>query len=173
MACLQMVLFRRTGKLFDQEGLGARFGVKVPENKKAIFTYDLAVLTAHNFDEGISTMDAETPLNAFFSESKLNLRARSYRSEEAFLENLATWTREALAKGDDLWIEYAVGEKGSPGVYLHDSLIDAFDPERGTVTIVDPDPESRNVRQMPLEELADRISGSYGKPTGILRISEA
>lgn len=96
MACLQMVLFRRTGRLFDQEELGAKFGVKVPENKKGIYAHDLALLTSHNFDEGISTMDSEGPLNAFFAESGIPLHARAYRADEAFLANLGPWIREAL-----------------------------------------------------------------------------
>lgn len=56
-------------------------------------------------------------------------------------------------------------------MYLHDSLVDSFDSETGTAVLVDPDPDSLNRRTVPLEELKDRMSGSYGKLTGVLKIT--
>ncbi len=159
MACLQMVLFRRTGRLFDQEALGERFGAKVPEKLADIYGRPFGFMTAQNCDEGVSTTEIVPELNAFFRENGLSLEAEAHEGIGAFVRDLPEWLEGRLGAGDDVWIEYSLGKKGSDDVWIHDSLVETFDRTSGTVAILDPNPDERNRRSMPVSELADRISG--------------
>ncbi|MFB0964671.1 MAG: hypothetical protein QMC36_03100 [Patescibacteria group bacterium] len=51
---------------------------------------------------------------------------------------------------------------------MHDSLVTGFDPKTGTVSILDPNPDTKNRRTYPLVEILERMSGVYGKKTGVV-----
>ena len=171
MACLQMVAYRHTGRIFDQEELGVRFGVKIPGSVRRYFRHELSALTSHNRDEGICTTGSAEAVTRFFQEEGLPLVAESFPATPGFLEGLPAWLTENLAAGYDLWAEYALVEPRTflpDRTYLHDSLI--IGATADSITLLDPEPKSRNVRTVPLAEFAERMSGSYGTQTGILRI---
>lgn len=75
------------------------------------FEYALGLLTSLNNDEGISTIESEKELNSFFEEERIGLRAQTYRADQAFVEGFRPFLRKNLDEGNDVWIEYAVGEK--------------------------------------------------------------
>jgi hypothetical protein len=55
MACFCMILYRRTGLLYDQEELARHFGVRISPNAQSAFSEQMPILTAQNFDEGVTT----------------------------------------------------------------------------------------------------------------------
>ena len=171
MACLQMVVFRHVGRVLDQEELGVRLGVKIPKSVRKYFRNDLPELTSHNWDEGIRTTESSDALNRFFQEEGIPLLAESFVATSEFSANLPRWLAENLEAGFDLWAEYALEERRlllPNRTYLHDSLI--ISATADSVTILDPEPKSRNIRTVPMDEFVKRMSGACGKVTGILRI---
>lgn len=85
--------------------------MKVDQKSLDWFEYALGVLTSLNRDEGISTVGSADALNAFFIEENLPLRAHAHVADERFAKGFAEFLCENLAAGNDVWIEYAVGEK--------------------------------------------------------------
>ena len=51
---------------------------------------------------------------------------------------------------------------------MHDSLVTGFDSKTGTVGILDPNPDTKNRRSYPLSEILERMTGAYGKRTGVV-----
>ncbi len=78
MSCLQMILFRHTGKVYDQESLAVVFGVKIDPTLGHIYTNTYESLTKQNFDEGVSTMDLTNLLSRFFESESIELSAKSH-----------------------------------------------------------------------------------------------
>ena len=68
MACLSMVLYRRSHKLYDQEELAIIFGVKIGEKYKNAFRESLDFITSHNYDEGINTLESIEQIQAFLTQ---------------------------------------------------------------------------------------------------------
>ena len=85
--------------------------MKVDQKSRDWFEYALEILTSFNRDEGISTIESATALNAFFNEEGVSLEAAAYVADEAFAKGFATFLSDNLQAGNDVWIEYAVGEK--------------------------------------------------------------
>lgn len=75
------------------------------------FEYALGFLTSLNNDEGISTVESTGALNAFFKDEGIRLRASAHVADEAFAEGFPEFLADNLKAGNDVWIEYAVGEK--------------------------------------------------------------
>lgn len=169
MACLQMAVFRRTGRLFDQEWLGARFGVSVPSSEASTFRYALNFLLPDSFlREGISTVDSTQAMNRFFDEFDLPLEARAIRPCDSEFDRLEERVFEWINGGADVWTEFVVGEKGSANAYSHDCLVEKIDLRSKSVSLLDPDPRGENHKKISVEEWKNRMSGEYGRPTGIV-----
>lgn len=75
------------------------------------FEYALGLLTSLNNDEGISTIESSESLNAFFIEENVPLRATAHVADERFMTGFSKFLSDNLDLGNDVWIEYAVGEK--------------------------------------------------------------
>ena len=52
MACLSMILYRRTERLYDQEKLAMYFGVRISAECQDAFSKEMPLLTSHNYDDG-------------------------------------------------------------------------------------------------------------------------
>lgn len=169
MSCLQMAVFRRTGRLFDQEWLGKRFGVKVPSSEASVFRHALSPILPDGFLKGgIPTVDSVETTNRFFDEFHIPLSAKAVRPSDAEFGILEKKVPQWLARGADIWTEFIIGEKGSSRSYRHDCLVERFDSDTKDVTLLDPDPHSQNRRNLKMEEWKSRMDGTYGEPTGIV-----
>ncbi|MFZ4461457.1 MAG: hypothetical protein ACOYN2_02735 [Patescibacteria group bacterium] len=51
VTCLQMILYRRTGKLYDQQALAEFFGVKINKRHVHAFNVSLQIMDRYNKDE--------------------------------------------------------------------------------------------------------------------------
>ena len=85
--------------------------MKVDQKSRDWFEYALEILTSLNRDEGISTVESAEALNEFFNEENIPLEASAHIADEAFVINFRRLLLENLKAGNDVWIEYAVGEK--------------------------------------------------------------
>ncbi|MFB0964672.1 MAG: hypothetical protein QMC36_03105 [Patescibacteria group bacterium] len=64
-----------------------------------------------NRDEGISTVESASAINAFFFEEGIPLRATAHVADATFAIGFPEFLTDNLEAGNDVWIEYAVGEK--------------------------------------------------------------
>lgn len=85
--------------------------MKVDQKSRDWFEYALEILTSLNRDEGISTVESVASLNAFFSEEGVLLEASAHVADETFGKGFEKFLSDNLEAGNDVWIEYAVGEK--------------------------------------------------------------
>jgi len=172
VTCLQMILYRRTGKLYDQQSLAEFFGVKIHEKNTGAFNVPLQVMKGYNIDEGISTLDSISQINAFFTQESLNLTAKSYLASE--IANLEVFIAQELVAGNDLWVEYHNNEIHPTDKVraIHDSLVESFDADARTVVLVDPEYMHAPRITVTLDTLQDAISAKFGKETGFVCVRE-
>ena len=104
MACLLMIIYRRTGQLYEQESLAEYFGVKIGEGSKKAFFRELALLTSTNHDEGIETLKIGDRLETFFREKDLQLKhtITPYDDIKDWESHIITH----MEQGHDIWCEY-------------------------------------------------------------------
>jgi hypothetical protein len=175
VTCLQMILYRNGYGLFDQEKLAVHFGVKIAAEDARAFRADMPTMTQQNFDEGIQTVELVAPINAFFAAHTPGLTARRVRAGS--VGKLDDFLRENLANNRDIWIEYhgheIYGWDLYKGDYIHDSLIESFDPARAEATIVDPLPQHRQRELFPLAMMERAISKRFGRETGFIVVEKS
>ena len=127
-----------------------------------------------NDDEGISTIESVEPVNQFFEEETIPLRATQRRASS--ITNLATFIEQEIDHNHDLWVEYHAHEIHADdqfnGAYLHDGLIEGIDVASGLCTVIDPVPEHRQRFSISLDVLARSISDKHGRETGFLIVQQ-
>jgi len=173
MACLLMIIYRRTERLYEQETLAEYFGVKISEGSKKAFFRELALLTGTNHDEGIETLKIGDRLETFFREKALPLKHTIVQYDD-----IIDWGNSIIThmeQGHDIWCEYIRWDisdvtKTSP-LGIHDGLITAYDSETRIVTLINPEPKEKNRITYPLDEFIERMSGKHGRKTGCIIIS--
>jgi len=173
MACLLMIIYRRTGILYEQESLAEYFGVKIGEGSKKAFFRKLALITGLNHDEGIETLKIGKQLEAFFAKENIRLTYTIDRYEA--IVDWEGYIISHMEQGHDIWCEYIRGDisditKTSP-LGIHDGLITEYDSTMRVITIINPEPKEKNRIVYPLDEFLKRMSGKYGRKTGCIIIS--
>lgn len=170
MACLSMILYRRTERLYDQEMLAMYFGVRISAEYQDAFAEKMPLLTSHNYDEGVKTIELGESVKAFFEKEGINLECAAIKAST--IENLEQWIEQSLEWDADIWCEYVYGDLSWWELYLHDGLIESYDATRKEVTMINPEGTKKNRFQISITELFERISGKYSRETGFLLISK-
>jgi hypothetical protein len=95
------------------------------------------------------------------------VRAHEFKNSEQMQRLII----QALELDGDVWCEFIDGPLNSPQkLYLHDNLIEAYDPMEGTLTLIDPSGDKENRYSMAFSEFITRVSGQYGRKTGIITV---
>ena len=168
MACLSMILYRRTEGLYDQEKLAMYFGVRISAEYQDAFCEEMPLLTSHNYDEGVKTIELGESVRKFLEKESIKLECTAIKAST--IENLEQWIQQNLEADADLWCEYVSGNLSWWDIYLHDGLIESYDTIRKEVTMLNPEGTKKNRFQISVEELKVRISGEYSRETGFLVI---
>lgn len=168
VTCFQMILYKRTWKLFDLQDLAVFFGVKISVDNINCFNVKLKTLTNFNFDEWISTLDSTHIMNDFFKKNNLNFKATPYKYSE--ISDLETFIYENIKSWNDLWVEYHNEEIHPCDNYsaIHDNLIESI--EWKNITLIDPEYTHKPRIIIKLETLKNSISNKYWKETWIIII---
>ena len=168
-----MILYRRSKKLYDQEELAIKFGVKIGEKYKNAFGESLDFITSHNYDEGINTLDSIEQIQWFLTQEWYDLHIEKLQFDD--IDQLENFLIKNINDSHDIWCEYIMWNiydySYSSPIYIHDGLIESYNTETKIITIIDPEPEHRNRSTIWISEFFDRISGKYGRKTGFLMIS--
>lgn len=170
--CLQMILYRRIGKLFDLQEIALFLGVKINKNHESYFNISLNILNEYNNDEWISTLDSADLINEFFKKEHINLVAQPYKSRS--IKKIKSFIIDNINMGNDLWIEYHNNEI-HPYDWIdtiHDSLIESVNKTTNEVVLIDPEYEHKPRILTTLRLLKRAISEKFGRETWIIVISE-
>ncbi len=174
IACLLMIVYRHTWRLYDQELLARHFGVKIGERYAWAFGSDMPRYDSLTSNVGIETLGLSEWVNTWFQSKGIKLTATPVRASE--IENLCEFIERHLSDGTDLWCEYVSGDiedfSGTSRLSLHDGLIESCDGD--AVIMIDPEPERKNRKSMKISELRKRISGKHAeRETGFLVIKKS
>ena len=167
-----MILYRNGFGLFDQENLAIKFGVKIAPEYATAFSETMPVMTQKNFDEGIQTVESESHINRFLGEQAPALKAISFK--HSAIAQLPDFLSTQIKANHDIWVEYHAQEihagDEENGDYIHDGLVESFDPASGHVTVIDPMPKHKQRLNISLQVLEKAISNKYGRETGFVVI---
>jgi hypothetical protein len=165
-----MILYRRTGRLYDQEELARYFGVRVSPDSQSAFSEKMLALTAQNFDEGVSTLRIVSAVQQICDQLSIDVRVRAHEFENPKkLEETIVW---ALENEGDIWCEFVDGPFDTPQqLLLHDNLIESYDSGAQILTLIDPAGYKKNRYTMSFSEFIIRVSGKYGRKTGVLTVT--
>jgi hypothetical protein len=164
-----MILYRRTGFLYDQEELARHFGVRISPSMQAAFSEEMPILTAQNFDEGVATLSIASEVQMILDQAQIPSVVKVYEFESAAL--LESQIIATLALDGDVWCEFVDGPLGRPHeLLLHDNLIESYNPDTKNVILIDPSGHKKNRYSMNFKELVTRVSGLYGRKTGIITV---
>ncbi len=173
IACLLMVVYRHTGRLYDQEWLAREFSVKIGDRYAWAFGSDMPRYTSLTSNVGIETLSLSEQINTWFGNEQIGLTAIPVKASA--IKDLTLFIHTHLFYGDDLWCEYVSGDisdiTGSSHRSLHDGLIQSCDGD--TIIMIDPEPECHNKKEMQISDLRERISWKYAeRETGFLIIKK-
>ncbi len=168
VTCLQMIIQRRLGELFDQEKLAEHFQIKIAPEVSGSFNIQLPLLSSHGHDEGMQTIESEQEINDFFHDNHLPLHAKTYPLSQ--IKNLKTFIVAHLTADNDLRTEYklhSIFDSNS----IHDWLIESLDIDTDVVTMLNPSPTRQPRYTLTLEQLEEALSPKFARETGIVVIS--
>jgi hypothetical protein len=173
IACLLMIIYRHTWRLYDQEELAREFGVKIGESYRSAFSEEMPRYNSLTSDVGIETLSLVEPLTDWLQREQIPITITAKRASE--IPDLRYFIEQHLTSSHDLWCEYISGDirdfTGTNRLSLHDGLIESCDGD--TIVMIDPEPECRNRKTMKISDLMERISGKYAKrETGFLIIKK-
>lgn len=171
-ACMQMILYRNGLGLHNQEDIAICFGIKISPESSMAFTSEMPVAQEGQV-LGLSTINSAAPIQRTLTSFGANLKIDSVFSSQ--ITNLDDFLVTNIKANRDLWVEYdaskihANDQRG--GEYIHDGLVESFDTETSTVTLIDSMPDHRQRITLPISELADAISPKDSAETGFIVIS--
>jgi hypothetical protein len=172
VTCLQMILFRNEGILFDQEKLAITFGVKILPQDAPAFSTTMPIMTDPAIDEGIRTVESEARLNLFFQEVAPRLKATSFKYSK--IPSLIDFLTTHLCANHDIWVEYHSDDihptDERRGMYIHDGLVESLDLQNDRVIVIDSMPDHQQRLSLSLNALETAISTRYGRETGFILI---
>jgi hypothetical protein len=164
-----MILYRRSGILYDQEELARYFGVRISLDSQSAFSEKMPIFTAQNFNEGVATLSIGNELQAILDRLEILSIVVTHLFETA--ELLESQIIATLAQDGDVWCEFVDGPLDKPEeLSLHDNLIEAYNSQTKEVILIDPEGYKKNRYSMPFNELVTRVSGKYGRKTGIITL---
>ncbi|MDB5238311.1 MAG: hypothetical protein JWM46_581 [Candidatus Kaiserbacteria bacterium] len=169
VTCLQMILYRNGVRLYDQEELAQRFGVKIGSEEQDAFRSGMPVRERLNYDEGISTMESVDALNKFFAEESIGMKATRYMYSQ--IESLQELLIENLRNNNEIWIEYH-SQEIHDSEHIHDGLVESVDLTAQTVVIIDPVPRRRQRITVPIAMLERALSATFGKELGVISVKK-
>jgi hypothetical protein len=106
IACLMMIIYRHTGKLYEQEELAHRFGVKIGEQYREAFSREFGTYSSLGYDEGVNTREILPQIQDFLRKEKIPLTVEIMNIET--LEELYRCIRENSNEETDIWCEYII-----------------------------------------------------------------
>jgi hypothetical protein len=169
-----MILFRNGYGLFDQELLAIKFGIKIKPDVAAAFSSAIQVVTSEDDHAGIPTIDMADTINHFFEELAPGLLTQSVKASA--ITSMATFLSDHLNQDHDIWVEYHAQEihktDRAKGNYIHDGLIESFDPDKNEVVIIDSLPEHKQRLLVSVPILERAISLEYGRETGFIIVKK-
>ena len=173
IACLLMIVYRHTWRLYDQESLAREFGVRIGGSHASAFGEEMPRYNSRTSDVGIETLGLSEQVNTWFQNEGIRLTATPVRASD--IGDLQEFIQWHLWSGVDIWCEYISGDigdiMGNTWLSLHDGLIESCDGD--TIVMIDPEPECRNKKIMKISDLRERISGKYAeRETGFLIIKK-
>ncbi len=168
IACLNMVLYRREKRLFEQEELAQRFNIKIHPQYQQCFSVELEHTEKSNDDEGIKTIESTNIFNDFFLKENIALSSKAYKYSDII--DLELFIKKHLSDWNDLLVEYKTEWIFPQSKSIHDGLIESI--EWRNITIINPDPLSKNRFTLHIDLLAEAMSDTFARETGIIVISK-
>lgn len=172
VTCLQMILYRRGYGLFDQEALAEEFDVRVAPEYLTCFSTPRKPYTINNFDEGIATVESAAEIQEFFDRNAVALKVEAFRFSE--IGDLDALLQRELTANNDIWLEYKSHRIHATdlhqGDYIHDGLVESYDPQSKSLTIIDPFYFHPPRISVSLHETLLALGPSLGRETGLLLV---
>jgi hypothetical protein len=129
----------------------------------------MPIFTAQNYNEGVATLSIGNELQAILDRLEIPSTVATYPFETA--ELLESQIIATLARDGDVWCEFVDGRLDTPGeLSLHDNLIESYNSQTKEVMLIDPEGYKKNRYSMSFNELVTRVSGQYGRKTGIITL---
>jgi hypothetical protein len=164
-----MVLYRNGFRLYEQEELARRFGVKIGPDEHEAFCTDMPVRERLNCDEGVSTMDSVDDFNTFFTDEGIPLKATRHMYSD--IHSLQDFLSDQLGHDKEVWVEYH-SQEIHDSEHIHDGLVESIDLASQSAVIIDPVPRRKQRVTVPIAMLGRAISTQFGKELGMITISK-
>jgi len=159
-----MVMVRRGVDLVDQETIANELGLIVPDKDKHLYKdartgpkpkagYGTQVLTKEFSDK--------YDINKFFKKYNIPLKFTHFYPSDK--EDLTKQLLDLLSNDHDIAVSFSYGRLyGTDYLGGHLSLVDEFDDDTGTVTLVDPERNVPKFREVSIDDLFKAIK-HHGK----------
>ncbi len=159
-ATLQWILYRRKLDILDQETIGAELGLRLPEKGRSRFKHPQIKFLASEPREGYGTQieKKKYSINNFFRSHSIPLSI-SGQIIPKDRENLISRFLFGQESNYDVILRYHTGIYGSEKGYGHFSLLIAYNSEKDTFTVGNP--ELPFFRVLSTEEVFTAISSKY------------
>ena len=107
VACLNMILYRQSRLIFDQEELADFFNVKIHPSLVNCFTKTFETTDKRNDDEWLKTIEEEEKINEFFTKNNIQLKAEAFHLSKILEQwTLSDFIKKCIEENKDMWTEY-------------------------------------------------------------------
>ncbi|MCD5380624.1 hypothetical protein LR004_01745, partial [Candidatus Gracilibacteria bacterium] len=160
-----MILYRQSGKIFDQEELAEFFNVKIHPSLVSCFTKKFETTDKINDDEGLKTIEEEERINDFFQEKNIELKAEAYHLSKILAEGtLSEFINICIEEDKDMWVEYKLEGLFSGNKGIHDGLIESISEDK--IVMINPGYDTPNRYTFDINQLEEALSKKFARETG-------
>ncbi len=171
VACLNMILYRQAGIIFEQEELAEFFNVKIHPSLVSCFTKKFEITDKINDDEWLKTIEEEKNINNFFKQNYIALQAQSFYLEDILeLWTLEEFIQKNIVQNNDMWVEYKLEWLFPWNKGIHDWLIESI--SWNEIVMINPWYDTPNRYTFDIDVLEEALSDKFARETGIVVISK-
>ena len=171
VACLNMILYRQAGIIFDQEELASFFNVKIHPSLVSCFTTTFQTTDKINDDEWLKTIEEEKNINLFFTNNHIALQAQSFYLDDILkLSTLSEFIKINIENNCDMWVEYKLEWLFPWNKWIHDWLIESISWNK--IVMINPWYDTPNRYTFDIDILEEALSKKFARETGIVVINK-
>ncbi len=171
VTCLNMILYRKVGLIFEQENLADFFDVKIHPSLVPCFTKKFKTTDKLNDDEWLKTIEEEEKINNFLKTNNIKLQAKAYKLSQ-ILENwtLTQFIQKQIKLDNDMWVEYKLEWLFPWNKWIHDWLIESINTD--SLVMINPWYDTPNRYTMNISLVEEALSNKFARETWIIVISK-